>query len=258
MIATGVVNITINGRQIHARAGQSVLQAAAAAGIDIPALCYHPACRPKAPAASAWWKSKSAHAATRLHVSDFRRSGRPDRDGTRRRRADLCAADDFLRTAALLHVLPGQRQRQQHRLRIAEAGLSLRLDLLGARAQLSEALACGRQWQVLCHGPQPLHPLPAVRPGMPRDFRQPHAGRTPARAQTRICADDDQPLGLSTCVSCGSCLQVCPTGALMDRRSSFLGHETDVQRIKTTCPGCAVGCGIECLTRDSILSAHRG
>ena len=47
MIATGVVNITINGRQIHARAGQTVLEAAAAAGIDIPALCYHPALPPE-------------------------------------------------------------------------------------------------------------------------------------------------------------------------------------------------------------------
>jgi formate dehydrogenase major subunit len=84
-------------------------------------------------------------------------------------------------------------------------------------------------------------------------------------ARTLIGADDDQPLGLSSCVSCGTCLQVCPTGALMDRRSSFLGHETEVRRTKTTCLGCSVGCGIECLTRDNLLlriegdwTAHNG
>ena len=37
------VNITINGKQITAQAGQTVLQAAQGAGIDIPVLCQHPA-----------------------------------------------------------------------------------------------------------------------------------------------------------------------------------------------------------------------
>ena len=51
----------------------------------------------------------------------------------------------------------------------------------------------------------------------------------------------------------------------MDRRSSFLGHETEVRRTKTTCLGCSVGCGIECLTRDNLVlridsdwEAHNG
>ena len=49
-------------------------------------------------------------------------------------------------------------------------------------------------------------------------------GLTHRGAQTMICADDDTPFGSSTCVSCGTCLQVCPTGALHDRHSAYLGH----------------------------------
>ena len=40
------VNITMDGREIVAQAGQTVLQAARNAGIDIPTLCEHPAIEP--------------------------------------------------------------------------------------------------------------------------------------------------------------------------------------------------------------------
>lgn len=42
-----MVNLTIDGRQIQAPAGSTVLEAARAAGIYIPTLCYHPDLRPE-------------------------------------------------------------------------------------------------------------------------------------------------------------------------------------------------------------------
>ena len=41
------INITINGQPVQARAGQTVYEAAAAAGIHIPTLCHHPRLRPE-------------------------------------------------------------------------------------------------------------------------------------------------------------------------------------------------------------------
>lgn len=41
------VNLTIDGRQVQAEEGQTVLDAATAAGIHIPTLCYHPDLRPE-------------------------------------------------------------------------------------------------------------------------------------------------------------------------------------------------------------------
>ncbi|MEJ2101616.1 MAG: 2Fe-2S iron-sulfur cluster-binding protein, partial [Desulfobacterales bacterium] len=35
-------NISINGQDITAESGQTVLEAATAAGIEIPTLCHHP------------------------------------------------------------------------------------------------------------------------------------------------------------------------------------------------------------------------
>ncbi len=68
-----------------------------------------------------------------------------------------------------------------------------------------------------------------------------------------IIADLDVPWGESTCVSCGTCVQVCPTGAIIDRRSAYLGHEADVERTRSVCIGCSVGCGVELITRDNRL-----
>ena len=67
-------------------------------------------------------------------------------------------------------------------------------------------------------------------------------------AQTMVIADVDVPLGESSCVSCGTCLQVCPTGALIDRRSAYMGGQGDYTHTQTTCMACSVGCGIEAVT----------
>jgi formate dehydrogenase major subunit len=77
-------------------------------------------------------------------------------------------------------------------------------------------------------------------------------------ADTILVADLNTPLGESTCVSCGSCVQVCPTGALIDRTSAYRGRETDVKTIKTTCAGCSVGCGVELVVRDNQLLRING
>lgn len=77
-------------------------------------------------------------------------------------------------------------------------------------------------------------------------------------ARSLLVADLGVPLGASSCISCGTCIQVCPTGALIDRWSAYHGRETQVEKTKTTCIGCSVGCGIEVLTRDNNLVRIEG
>ncbi len=64
----------------------------------------------------------------------------------------------------------------------------------------------------------------------------------------RICADLDQPRAESSCISCGTCVQVCPTGALLDRKSAYLGLPDETEILKSTCTFCSVGCGVELIT----------
>lgn len=77
-------------------------------------------------------------------------------------------------------------------------------------------------------------------------------------ADSALVADLGLPLGESSCVGCGTCVQVCPTGALIDRWSAYQGKETDVEVTKSICQGCSVGCGIEVMTRDNRLVRIEG
>ncbi len=67
-------------------------------------------------------------------------------------------------------------------------------------------------------------------------------------AATRIIPDRGGSLFESSCVSCGACVDVCPTGALQDRSILTLG--VPLRWTRTTCPYCGVGCEMQVGTRD--------
>ena len=77
-------------------------------------------------------------------------------------------------------------------------------------------------------------------------------------AESTLVADLGLPLGESSCVGCGTCVQVCPTGSIIDRWSAYQGKETEVDTTKTICRGCSIGCGIDVLTRDNRLVRIEG
>jgi len=56
----------------------------------------------------------------------------------------------------------------------------------------------------------------------------------------KIVFDQDDPLGDSTCVACGECVQACPTGALMPARGVALNIPD--KQVDSVCPYCGVGC----------------
>lgn len=77
-------------------------------------------------------------------------------------------------------------------------------------------------------------------------------------ARSTIVADTDVPLGESTCIKCGSCVQVCPTGALIDKTSAYQSHDKDLNEIRSICLGCSVGCSIKIMVRDNRIVRIEG
>jgi len=73
-----------------------------------------------------------------------------------------------------------------------------------------------------------------------------------------VVADTNVPLGESTCIKCGSCVQVCPTGALIDRNSAYQGHVKDMDEIKSVCVGCSVGCSTRIMVRNNRIVRIEG
>ncbi|MEM6941651.1 MAG: formate dehydrogenase subunit alpha [Pseudomonadota bacterium] len=73
-------------------------------------------------------------------------------------------------------------------------------------------------------------------------------------ATSKIVFDQDDPMGDSSCVACGECVQACPTGALMPATvldDTQAGDSKDFDReVKSVCPYCGVGCQISFKVKD--------
>ncbi|MEO8407333.1 MAG: formate dehydrogenase subunit alpha [Oxalobacteraceae bacterium] len=67
--------------------------------------------------------------------------------------------------------------------------------------------------------------------------------------QAKIVFDMDDPMGASTCVGCGECVQACPTGALMPAREVAL--TVPDKKVDSVCPYCGVGCQLTFNVKDN-------
>ena len=83
--------------------------------------------------------------------------------------------------------------------------------------------------------------------------------------EAKIVFDFDDPMGESTCVACGECVQVCPTGALMESTlvddagvAKFESTEQALDETHSVCPYCGVGCQITYQTKNNEIIAVQG
>src|SRR5688572_22852348 len=77
----------------------------------------------------------------------------------------------------------------------------------------------------------------------------------------KIVFDFDDPMGVSTCVACGECVQACPTGALMpatlvDDNNVFTTKPD--RKVNSVCPYCGVGCQLTYNIKDDKLISVDG
>ncbi|MFC7556933.1 molybdopterin-dependent oxidoreductase [Pseudoroseomonas wenyumeiae] len=86
-------------------------------------------------------------------------------------------------------------------------------------------------------------------------------GMANRNAAAKVVFDFDDPMGASTCVACGECVQACPTGALMP--AAYL----DARQVRTVwpdrsvdllCPYCGVGCQVTYQVKDDRIVYAEG
>ncbi len=248
-----LVNVTIDGREIKAQAGQTILEAALAAGIDIPTLCHHPALEPIG--------------ACRLCLVEVERQRNLQPACTFKVTDGMVVhteSEKVVKTRRfLLELLFSERN---HYCMYCQMSGDCELQSLAYRYGLDSWLY-----------PRPYTPMPvdATREYFVMDHNRCILCRRCVRAcqelvgnytlglrgrglNTMVVADTDVPFGESSCLSCGTCLQVCPTGALMDRHSAYRGVAEEVERTRSTCLECSVGCGVELIVRDNHLLRVEG
>jgi formate dehydrogenase major subunit len=75
---------------------------------------------------------------------------------------------------------------------------------------------------------------------------------------SKVVFDFDDPMGNSTCVACGECVQACPTGALMPKSivdlTTMVGTREVDREVKSVCPYCGVGCQITYKIKDERIA----
>lgn len=238
------VKITINGKEITAPAGSTVLQAANQAGIDIPTLCHHPALKPIGACRICLVEVKGER--NLQTACTF-----PVKDGmiVETETPALLRARKFI-----LSMLLSERN---HFCPFCEMSGSCELQNLAYRYGLEHFLYetytkkypvdATHKYLILDHNRCVLCAR-CIRAC--EEIAANHTlGLGKRGSATLLKCDTDTPWGESTCISCGTCAQVCPTGAIIDRRSSYMGRISQVDHVKSCCNRCSIVCGLKIAVR---------
>ncbi len=235
----GTITITINGQKVSAQTGQTILEAARATGIDIPTLCHHPALAPAG--ACRVCLVEVAGQRTLQPACTFPAT---DRMEVQTESAKVVAARRFV-----IELIFSERN---HFCMTCPMSGDCELQALGYRYGLDHFVYPTYRERFPVDASPEHHLLDHNRCVLCRrcvracaelvgnhtlDLRQ-------RGALTMLCADMDVPLSASSCIGCGTCVDVCPTGALIDKRSAFMVRPAEVERIATACSQCSLGCGL--------------
>ena len=231
------ITISLDGREVSGHSGMTVLDLAIESGLDIPTLCYD--------------SNLTPFGACRICIVEDERSG-------------------VLMASCVTPITPGmiintQSQRVlQRRATIVELMLASHPDSCpvcdkGNRCQLREiASNLGVGLVKLQRIPQ-LAAIEEVNPFIERDLSKCILCAKCIRACEELVCEGaldylgrgftskpatlgDQPLENSECTFCGTCVAMCPTGAIMEREKDY--HGTSAIKVNTTCPYCSCGCTI--------------
>ena len=206
------IEITMDGQALQVPPGTTLLEAARQLGIEIPAICYHEAC--------------TSNGLCRLCVVEV-------------------AGDRTLAPACVTPVRPGM-QVQTNSPRVQRSRRTI-LEMLASTVDLSEAPEIQAMLAETQADPQRFPgaqrrqaPVIDDNPMYVRDYSQ----CVLCWRCVQVCAEDaqytyainftgrgyttqigtffDRPMPETTCVFCGQCVGVCPTGALKPKREFLL------------------------------------
>ena len=230
-----VISLTIDGQAVKAKEGATVLEAVRQAGIYIPTLCYHPSLTPYGACRLCIVEIENLRgfptACTTPVAKDMViRTNTPQLRELRRNIFELILAEHPQQCLTCPKNLRCELQELASRIGVEELTLPpIRKDLPVYQdspffdRDYNLCILCGRCVRVC----QEVRGIGAI-------------AFTYRGSQALVGTAFNKTLLDSGCQFCGACVDVCPTGALIDRSSKWLG--VPERSVVTTCPYCGVGC----------------
>jgi formate dehydrogenase alpha subunit len=248
--ALETITLTIDGEKVSCSSGCSVLDAAHQHGIRIPSLCHHPDLRP--------------FGACRLCLVE-------DQDSGRLFASCVTPAGDGMNVRTdSPRIL--EHRRNIVRLMMAEHPESCIVCGKGNRCQLRQLAAQLGVGETHLYAMPNYKPLEQANPFLLRDLTKCILCGKCIRADHELVVEGaidynrrgfrsrpatlyDLPLEHSNCTFCGTCVSICPTGALSPQTFSYVG--TPQGESISTCGFCAVGCSLSLgMAYDRIVEAN--
>ncbi|HTV32773.1 MAG TPA: formate dehydrogenase subunit alpha [Methylocella sp.] len=252
---TGAISFELDGRQVDAAPGETIWQVAQRCGTDIPHLCYSPAAdyRPDGNCRACMVEIEGervlAASCKRTPAIGMRVKTASERATKAQRMVmELLIADQPPRATS--HDPDSKFWHWADKVGVRESRFPAAPRWIGdashpaMRVNLDACIQCG-----LC--------LRGCREIQVNDV----IGMAYRNHDAKIVFDFDDPMGDSSCVGCGECVQACPTGALMP--AALLDeHQTRTvyadKKVNSLCPFCGVGCQISYQVKDERIIYAEG
>ncbi|MDA0275506.1 MAG: formate dehydrogenase subunit alpha [Proteobacteria bacterium] len=229
-LATLPIEFKLNGRTVVGRPDEPIIETARRHGVEIPHLCYSPELRPDGNCRACVVEIKGervlAPACCRFPTQGMEVTTDSDRTRTSQKMV----------LELLLSDMGEQRHTKHNEVDIWAQKLELGLPRFPARLQPAMDLSHPAMAVNLDACIQCTRCVRACREEQVNDV----IGYAFRGEDSKIVFDMDDPMGASTCVACGECVQACPTGALMPAREA--GLEVADKKVDSVCPFCGVGC----------------
>ncbi|MCK6460655.1 MAG: formate dehydrogenase subunit alpha [Planctomycetes bacterium] len=230
------VNLTIDGKRVGAKPGSTIWEAAKEAGIEVPVLCHDPRFEPVGVCRMCAVEVEGARVMAaacvrRVEEGMVVKTASEKVERCRRMLTELLMSDQP-------EVSPKEATTGGDKLwALAEKyGVEVRLPRGNSRPDdlSSPAIAVHHQACILCD--RCIRACDEVQVNEV-------IGRTGKGYTARISFDLDNPMGKSTCVTCGECVAACPTGALVNKPVAG-DLKAATKAVDSVCPYCGVGCAV--------------
>jgi formate dehydrogenase major subunit len=236
------VSLTIDGVQVTVPEGTTIWTAARDAGIDIPVLChderYDPVGVCRMCVVDVGARAFAAACVRPCENGMEVKTATPDVERSRATLTELLLADQPARERDPKQATTGDNELLALADRFGLNGASGLPTASGRGADLSNpVIAVDHDACILCD-----RCVRACDDIQGNDV----IGRSGKGYSTRIAFDLNDPMGASSCVTCGECVAACPTGALTNKpiRNIPIRPRSELDSVDSVCPYCGVGCAL--------------